>query len=374
MKCSSCSKNLHKSCYNDKKHSCRNFRDSAALLTTNDTPSLTLQTFPPPAVDSDNVQSQSRPPTTCSNTPAEQGTTPCVYGLGQSASYPYLTQAAPPISSLVTTPVTTTLTTVPSLILISSPPSTTSMANEPDRPNASLTSVSSLNPLTQPFNPSAHQNSVTSTRASQRKKQAAKENQNLDLELAKIELNTAQASITVLENTISDLKFKNEILEERVKQLETTKKNNIFDKYFPPGPESVHRCQHHGHTPPVQSCCSRPTPCCAQPPAQSMSTDPNRILELLSTLASSVEAIKALLSCKQLEKSGIVSQTLDSQAHSKNSQTQPCSSATPSACQGSPPLPPSGTENEILPSAVTSFTSFDDDMEDVDLDNILNLE
>ena len=94
-------------------------------------------------------------------------------------------------------------------------------------------------PVSAPCTSDAHptpqqQRASAATRTkTNRKKLPDPASQNLDLEYTKAELNTAQASIIVLESTIRDLRFKNSILEDRVKQLDNQKKTQIFDRYFP---------------------------------------------------------------------------------------------------------------------------------------------
>ena len=119
--------------------------------------------------------------------------------------------------------------------------STASVSNLPPTPldQHPRISIQYLNPQTPPFNPTPpiatdQPPQPAKPRTGGRKKNHPPPPQNLDLEYAKIELNTAQATINVLETTVNDLRFRNGLLEDRVKQLEGIKKSELYEKYFPP--------------------------------------------------------------------------------------------------------------------------------------------
>ena len=80
----------------------------------------------------------------------------------------------------------------------------------------------------------------------------------IDLEFAKIEINTVRARLKIQETTIKDLEFQNSILLERIAVFEKAEKDTINDRYFPKAPEVP--SSSHFQTPNPSSCCN----CCCQ--------------------------------------------------------------------------------------------------------------
>ena len=224
--------------------------------------------------------------------------------------------------------------------------------------------------------------------------------QNLSLEFANLELNSAQAANIVLETTITDLKFKNGLLEDRVKQLEAKMKEDIFDKYFPPpntmrGSGSQNQTIH-SHPGRGEHCCLQPTHCCAvaravHPCGSSCNVPSNNIgnfdqlKDVIEELNAELQQIKSKLS--QLLNSSCPlppSTMVFAPSHSLpstqplpgSSHTLPCQSPSTTS---TPPYPSPCTYTPSLlakqPSDLnSSFVSLDHEMSEVDHLDYLNCE
>ena len=78
----------------------------------------------------------------------------------------------------------------------------------------------------------------TSKRSKKNNKDPSIDKDKIDLEYAQIEINTVKAKLQAQENKISELEHRNAILMERNKVLEQTKRDHIYDQYFPSPPSS----------------------------------------------------------------------------------------------------------------------------------------
>ena len=68
---------------------------------------------------------------------------------------------------------------------------------------------------------------------SKARKGAPKTNNDVSIDLTKYQINVTQAKLKEQETTIKDLRFKNNILESRVADLEKKQRDDIYEKYFP---------------------------------------------------------------------------------------------------------------------------------------------
>ena len=111
--------------------------------------------------------------------------------------------------------------------------------------------MSGLNPSAPPF----VSNNVANVKQTKNNGRGSKNKAapDLALEYAQYTANVSKAKIREQEITIKDLRFKNEILEARVVELEKKQKEDIYNKYFPlpgsaptPQPSGTHHEQGHG--------------------------------------------------------------------------------------------------------------------------------
>ena len=85
-----------------------------------------------------------------------------------------------------------------------------------------------------------------------------------ELEFVKLEVSTLKARLQKQENELKDLRFKNSLLLARNKSLEELKEQEIYEKYFPPQPQSN---QSTNSSSTAQTCGQNNTHhCCIQPP------------------------------------------------------------------------------------------------------------
>jgi hypothetical protein len=86
-----------------------------------------------------------------------------------------------------------------------------------------------------PFQPGAGPFSAKGKGKGKNKTKAAlaTSSEGIDLEFAKIEINTIRAKLTDREKQVKDLEFQNSILLERLSVLEKSEKQKIYDRYFP---------------------------------------------------------------------------------------------------------------------------------------------
>ena len=222
-----------------------------------------------------------------------------------------------------------------------------------------------------------------------RKNKPAQPPQNLDLEYAKIELNTAQATINVLETTVNDLRFRNGILEDRVKQLEEMKKTEIFDKYFPPQQQKPQSREHCSQPAFSHQCCHH-LPQCSHHHAQQSQPDTRSLENMqsaISSLKAEVEVIKSKLDLISLVGHHSVNQhaTQYSGAAHRGSDARPDPDRAPHpphhAAQLSPgadnPVPEHGSpeqhpETEQIQNS--TFLSCEQEMAEFDSEDPLNCE
>ena len=480
--CSSCKKKFHKSCFQDKSHLCRRSTLPEYNLSNKDpaTSSTNLarrQNSTPINVSPvSNSSTAGFSPMTSSTTHLNPSSPSMRYNTDTSMSqsfYPVSTQQATPPSNLLlmsstpsytttattaTTTTTTTTTTTPSpltqppnpissqadLVLSNAVfssalpdgaagpgliPPPTSVHHDPNMRNPSLNPLAVLfvPDLSQPDTPQSSSN--TPGPAASRAKKPAKKNsppQNLDLEYARIELNTAQASIVVLETTINDLRFRNAILEDRIKQIEDKKKTDIYEKYFPPSDQpNVTRqgCACASRAPPQLQCCHQVTThCCSMnhQPSPSGAENSESILQTIATLKADIEDLKLKLGPTSTPNPTTVPSTVDppsANAHDKDngasendvpsepsveannaadstpSSTDPVSAPSPLPTidplsdsdsvepeTDAPPDDPSGsapaveTATEQPPNLNSSVTSMEEVMSETELDDDLNCE
>lgn len=142
----------------------------------------------------------------------------------------------------VLTPVTSTWE-VPSSPNSTSSPSQPSSGESLEAEGSSSGNCSqpALNPTAAPFTSSnANVGSATIPKGKDSKAKNKKsknvtaiDNESLELEYAKYEVNVTQAKLRTLESTNRDLKFRNNILESRIQELEKKQKQDIYDRYFP---------------------------------------------------------------------------------------------------------------------------------------------
>ena len=81
----------------------------------------------------------------------------------------------------------------------------------------------------------------------------------LSLEYAQYEINVTQAKLREQETTIKDLRFKNNLLESRVADLEKKQKQDIYDRYFPKAQASPASDQGNNTQADYGSCCCNKT-------------------------------------------------------------------------------------------------------------------
>ena len=131
-------------------------------------------------------------------------------------------------------------------------------------PRASATNRVILNPEVTPFvcGTSAHITETPNvdkgkkTGRGKAKTKSNKSGEEFNADFAKYETNVLQAKLREQELTIKDLRFKNNLLESRVEDLERKKKQDIYEKYFPKPADStssedtINNTEHTG-------CCSR---------------------------------------------------------------------------------------------------------------------
>ena len=120
---------------------------------------------------------------------------------------------------------------------------------------------STLNPNVLPFVSSIiiddevpSQTAKTKARSNKVKNKA---NSDLTLEYAKYEVNITQAKIRDQEVVIKDLRFKNNLLEARVADLEKRQKQDIYERYFPKPDVSASSGTEPNKQPDSGSCCPR---------------------------------------------------------------------------------------------------------------------
>ena len=175
-------------------------------------------------------------------------------------------------------------------------------------PSGSQAPTNNLNPLATPFSPPAaappHPPTTTSTNTRPKPINSRKKGQisppNLELEYANIQINTAQATITVLETTVNDLRFRNEILEDRIKQMEGLKKKEIFEQYFP-SHNTTRQSQSISPPLPGSGCCCHHLHSAFHPgfvpqvPINNSQAQIQAALDSISSLKSEVNAIQSTL-------------------------------------------------------------------------------
>ena len=114
------------------------------------------------------------------------------------------------------------------------------------------------------------------------------------MEYTKYQVNISQAKIRDQEATIKDLRFRNNILESRVADLEKKQKDNIYDKYFPSESTSAQPSTRNN----TGSCCSA-TPhillsCCHNNPTQGAvhTSSTEDVTEKLDDLKRDLDGLK----------------------------------------------------------------------------------
>ena len=223
--------------------------------------------------------------------------------------------------------------------------------------NTQPTPESNLNPCALPFESSINNrgpNSATTKNGGKGKKGKGAPAQDLSLEYAQYQVNVTQAKIREQEITIKDLKFKNEILEARVAELEKKQKDDIYNKYFnSKGSSSAensdpqHRPDscHHSTTHLVLPCCNQRQRCCTPPVPEPLLTEQTR---RLCQLESDIAALKNqvdLLSESPIVQLGRTEQT--NTGHSSTIRTP----ATPLPTKATPP--PYQTSQQLAPALTT---------------------
>ena len=114
----------------------------------------------------------------------------------------------------------------------------------------------------------------------------------IQLEHAKYALKTAKLKITEQETQVRDLKFKNNLLEERLKTVENLEKQHIHDQYFPPPNRCKSSCQScHVHN----ACCAQSLPNCQNSSSVSFTlSDRGKIDQMLSDLLEQKSLLNSL--------------------------------------------------------------------------------
>ena len=382
--CSFCRGTYHRSCYHDtKRHKCRKEslsqqRDPSLIANTQGARSLSHLAPRPPAIPDQTVIP-----------PAEASL------ITGAVSTPLSGESVPVVSSPPTTPLSTShmisqATNMPPMVVpaVSGPavpaPATPGPSGSPQHtPDPLLVTIpATMNPHASDFVPT---NTASNTNdhifqpggilpstAQNRPKKPPKKGlpqQDLNLEYYKIELNTAQASIVVLESTISDLRFRNKLLDDRLKQLEDGKKKEIFDKYFPKSSD-----QHQGR----QSCPQQtPSHCqyyhqitrCCHPPLPT--GDDLQIFHIaIETIKADIAEIKAKL---ETHTDNAAAATETEPVNLQNQHDTPASSHSGSAPSAAALPPPQPTQPPVqLQNLDTSVTDLEEEMSDIELSNHLN--
>ena len=369
--CSSCHKQFHKSCFQDKRHSCSRSFDTL-------TKSLPVTSLLPNASPNAIAGSARSPISTPASISSDIQMAPTYSSATAPSMLPssqplptFSTENRPPsvTSSPIITAATFQIATTASAAPIHFPVQATHSQTQDNNPAPILNPFANLfvpSPLanvpqsrpappppilpthTAPPPPNIIPGTTTRSRAPVRKNKPPLPPQNLDLEYAKIELNTAQATINVLETTVNDLRFRNGILEDRVKQLEEMKKTEIFDRYFP---TQQRRAQSHGQSiqSPCHSQCCRnpPQQCCHQPPHcchdQAQHSQPGfgsleNIESVISSLRAEVEVIKSKLDQFALSNNQLVNPFSAAPHHS--SDVRPAHDSPPHPAQHAAQLSP----------------------------------
>ena len=392
MSCSHCGKKFHKNCFQDKNHAC---------------PEIPPQTFPvnqSVPMPSPRTPTQVSPPTTflqisggTTNTITIMHSTSCsipspALSTANTSSTNHRSSDHNMVytSSLTMAPNTrfTSALTLSTRCLITPVPSTTLSTTLPLSDNAGVTGMNTaasiLNPFASSYNPTTLSvpctvTTSTKSKGSQKRKQSSQPAQNLDMEYLRVELNTAKASITVLETERDDLRFKNGLLEDRVKQLDGLKKNEIFEKYFQTGQQTnlgnFQPCQAPSHP----RCCHQVSHCCSHfssPCCSANNVDSGKISASLASLRSELDALrKELKNCSCT----CVINTLGSPPLTTTSSAPPNDDRPPQDTGDQPPAPLSNEgvdeyQRSSLQIFDSSVTSLDQEMEDIDPDDLLNLE
>ena len=325
--CSLCKLKFHRKCIQGNLHTCRSnpvkrsvaYSSMSSIHQHQPIPSTSQ---PVQAVANSEVHTVPAPSSSYlpSSTPPQALSPPQTATRTQTVSNP------PLHTSPATSPAGSSTQTIP----------TSSASSSPSRPLSQplTTTRSPGNPLLNPLAPSfssqqlpthfpvslastsvsfsnAFASTITTTQNRRQKKKTtptiAQAHQNLDLECARIELNTAQTKIKAHENTIADLKFRNKILEDRVAQLDTAQKKSIYEKYFPTNQESPagsqvppnHHCcyqhqpahpQYHCHHP--QACAFQPHHARAEPQQQQRDDSIAQIKESIVAIQNDINALK----------------------------------------------------------------------------------
>ena len=124
----------------------------------------------------------------------------------------------------------------------------------------------------------------------------------IDIEFAKIEVNTIRAKLNNCEKQVKDLEFQNSILLERLSVFEKSEKQKIYDQYFPKpsgGTSSNHgkssQSCNQPHTPPPPPCWyCRPQCCQSQCRGQSQpQLSPAVTSEALESVLKSIDALRS---------------------------------------------------------------------------------
>ena len=251
VSCPTCARKFHKNCSTDKEHECA--RSPATPRPPHS------QTWPPVSTSTVPAPTTKVPSTTLINTQllppvSSVGSSSTMSSASLSLSSTSVSTSFPHHSPIVTTTATNpTMNPFASSFLPSShhaalpPPPITSPSCQGSPPQCPI--ISQPPPPPPPPPPIQEPSRPKATK----KKSPPPPPQNLSLEFARIELNTAQAANVVLETTVKDLRFRNGLLEDRVKQLEAKKKDDIFERYFPSSSSTS------GHPlPQTQNCPAQP--------------------------------------------------------------------------------------------------------------------
>ena len=283
--CPLCTKNFHKKC--SMGHSCAPMYNQNSSMLTSMPNSLNKPTLSEQSLRQ--LQGPSimpAPPTLLDNS--------------SSVSLAAVTVSPPPSLAAIATTTTTGLgASSPQVTVVDR-----IIQNDDNSSNTGSNQVSKLNPDISPFMPKAGPSTDKGKgKGKNRTKPGlATTSDGIDIEFAKIEVNTIRAKLNNCEKQVKDLEFQNSILLERLSVFEKSEKQKIYDQYFPKpsgGTSSNHgkssQSCNQPHTPPPPPCWyCRPQCCQSQCRGQSQpQLSPAVTSEALESVLKSIDALRS---------------------------------------------------------------------------------
>ena len=304
-RCQGCHKITHKGCATD--HSCNATLSATSApiprppLSSPATPAMSSLILPsilstkPPELSSTAVSSvvatvvsPVRPQSLINS--GQSTTMPCSPLSGPTAIRPSLSATGPPGTSAPSYPIA-------------------SSSSHPPTPGEG-TQATQLRPSAQSFVPNEPPAGLKRSGKGKNKDKTgiATSTDGIDLEFAKITINTIRTKLADREKQVKDLEFQNSILLERVSAFEKSEKQAIYEKYFPKSacnePSSM---TSHAQTMPEHSpmscrsvCCHRSCHHCCPPPPLCQPQGPTlsgALDGILAKVAKSVELIRKDVEC-----------------------------------------------------------------------------